>query len=42
MTWTMCGTRNMLLAVMGKVFFDGMIGRDFDKGLAKLKGVVEK
>ena len=40
-TWTMSGTRNMLLAVMGKLFFDAMIGRDFDKGLAKLKALVE-
>jgi hypothetical protein len=40
-TWTMSGTRNVLLAVMGKLFFDGMIGKDFDKGLAKLKVVAE-
>jgi hypothetical protein len=40
-TWTMSGVRNLLLAVMGKLFFDGMIGKDFDKGLAKLKSVAE-
>ena len=40
-TWTMSGTRNVLLAVMGKLFFDGMISKDFDKGLAKLKSVTE-
>ena len=40
-SWTMSGTRNVLLAVMGKLFFDGMIGKDFDKGLAKLKAVAE-
>jgi hypothetical protein len=40
-TWTMSGTRNVLLALMGKLFFDGMIGKDFDKGLAKLKAVAE-
>ena len=40
-SWTMSGTRNVLLAVMGKLFFDGMIGKDFDKGLAKLKVVAE-
>jgi hypothetical protein len=40
-TWSMSGTRNVLLAVMGKLFFDGMIGKDFDKGLAKLKSLAE-
>lgn len=40
-TWTMSGTRNLLLAVMGKLFFDGMLGKDFDKGLAKLKAAAE-
>jgi hypothetical protein len=40
-SWTMSGTRNMLLAIMGKLFFDAMIGKDFEKGLAKLKSVVE-
>jgi hypothetical protein len=40
-SWTMSGTRNVLLAVMGKLFFDGMIAKDFDKGLAKLKAVAE-
>jgi len=40
-TWTMSGKRNLLLAVMGTLFFDSMIGKDFDKGLAKLKSVAE-
>lgn len=40
-SWTMSGVRNLLLAVMGALFFDGMIGKDFDKGLAKLKVVAE-
>ena len=40
-TWTMSGVRNLLLALMGTLFFDGMIGKDFDKGLAKLKSVAE-
>ena len=40
-SWTMSGTRNVLLAVMGKLFFDAMIGKDFDKGLAKLKVAAE-
>lgn len=40
-TWTMSGTRNLAFAVMGKLFFDSTIGKDFDKGLAKLKAVAE-
>ena len=40
-TWTMAEKRNLLLAIMGKLFFDGMVLRDFEKGLAKLKGVAE-
>jgi hypothetical protein len=40
-TWTMSGVRNVLLVIMGKLFFDAMIGKDFDKGLAKLKALVE-
>jgi hypothetical protein len=37
----MSGTRNILLAVMGMLFFDAMIGKNFEKGLASLKAVVE-
>jgi len=42
-TWTMNGKNNF----MGKVFhmvmdIDKMVGKDFEKGLASLKGVVEK
>ena len=40
-TWTMSGNRGVLLAVLGKLFFDGMVGKDFEKGLAKLKRVAE-
>jgi hypothetical protein len=40
-TWTMSGARNVALALMGTLFFDGMIRKDFDKGLAKLKAVAE-
>jgi len=40
-TWTMSGTRNVLLAIMGTLFFDTLIKKDFDKGLAKLKAVAE-
>ena len=42
-TWTMSGKNNF----MGKLFhmimdIDKMVGKDFEKGLASLKGVVEK
>ena len=40
-TWTMSGNRNVALAILGKLFFDGMIGKDFEKGLAKLKSLAE-
>lgn len=40
-TWTMSGTRNWVFALLGKLFFDGAIGKDFDKGLAKLKALAE-
>ena len=40
-SWTMSGTRNVWMALMGRLFFDAMIGKDFEKGLAKLKGLVE-
>ena len=39
--WTMSGERNLLLALMGKLFFDKAIAKDFDRGLAKLKAVSE-
>jgi hypothetical protein len=40
-SWTMSGSRNVVLALMGKLFFDAMIGKDFDKGLSKLKALAE-
>ena len=40
--WTMTGERNLAFAVMGKLFFDKAIGKDFDKGLARLKAAAEK
>ena len=39
--WTMSGDRNLAFAVMGKLFFDKAIQKDFDKGLASLKAAVE-
>lgn len=39
--WTMRGERNAAFAVMGKLFFDKAIGKDFTKGLASLKAAAE-
>ena len=41
-TWTMIGTRGALMSLMGKLFFDKAIGRDFEKGLAALKQSAEQ
>ena len=41
-TWTMTGNHTWVTKIMGLfVSMDKMIGKDFDKGLAKLKAVVE-
>lgn len=37
--WTMTGDRNLLMTVMGKLYFDKAIAKDFDRGLAKLRAV---
>lgn len=42
LTWTMTGRRSAVMSVMGKIFFDKAIGKDFDKGLATLKREAEK
>lgn len=39
--WTMRGDRNAAFAVMGRLFFDKAIGKDFAKGLAALKAAAE-
>jgi carbon monoxide dehydrogenase subunit G len=39
--WTMTGTRGVVMGLMGKLFFDKAIGKDFDKGLAQLKAAAE-
>lgn len=39
--WTMTGRRGAVMSLMGKVFFDKAIGKDFDKGLARLKAAAE-
>ncbi len=40
-TWTMTGQRSMVMSLMGKLFFDKAIGKDFEKGLARLKATAE-
>lgn len=41
-TWTMTGSRNVIMSVMGKLFFDTSIGKDFERGLAALKRESER
>jgi hypothetical protein len=42
-TWTMTGERPFIGKVMDAVFnMDRMVGGQFEKGLAKLKAIVEK
>ncbi len=40
-TWTMTGRRGALMSLLGRLFFDKAIGKDFDKGLARLKSAAE-
>lgn len=40
--WSMSGDRNLLMTLMGKLYFDRAIGKDFDQGLAKLKALAER
>ncbi|MBA3782918.1 MAG: SRPBCC family protein [Nocardioides sp.] len=40
-TWTMTGQRSLLMSLMGRLFFDKAIGKDFEKGLARLKATAE-
>jgi hypothetical protein len=41
-TWVMSGERNAVMGLLGKLFFDKAIARDFDKGLAGLKAAAEQ
>ena len=42
-TWTMSGENSGLSAVFAKVVnMDKLLGKDFDKGLSRLKGVAEQ
>jgi hypothetical protein len=40
-TWTMTGRRGAVMSLMGRLFFDRAIAKDFDKGLARLKALAE-
>ena len=40
-TWTMTGQRGVLISLMGKLYFDKAIGKDFEKGLANMKAAAE-
>ena len=40
--WTMTGERGAVMSLMGKLYFDKAIGKDFEKGLAQLKAVAER
>lgn len=40
--WTMSGQRGAVMGLMGTLFFDKAIGKDFDKGLAQLKAAAER
>lgn len=43
LTWSMTGQNNLLFRLVGKVFsMDKVVGKDFEKGLAKLKVEAEK
>ena len=38
----MTGERSAVMGIMGKLYFDKTIGKDFDKGLAALKREAEQ
>lgn len=40
-TWTMSGDRNPVMHLLGKLYFDRAVGRDFEKGLARLRTAAE-
>ncbi len=41
-TWEMSGEQNLLMTLVGKVYsMDRMVGKDFEKGLARLKAAAE-
>lgn len=40
--WTMSGDRNLIFTVLGKLFFDRSIAKDFERGLDSLKACAEQ
>ncbi|QZY28230.1 SRPBCC family protein [Nocardioides coralli] len=40
-TWTLSGERNAVMQLMGKLYFDNAVGKDFEKGLSQLKAAAE-
>lgn len=40
-SWTMTGTQNRAMRLIGRVYFDKAIAKDFDRGLANLKHQAE-
>lgn len=42
LSWTMTGERNLLFTLLGKLFFDKEILKDFDNGLAAIKKLAEQ
>jgi hypothetical protein len=40
-TWHMTGNRGAVMGLMGRLYFDRAIGKDFERGLAQLKAVSE-
>ena len=40
--WTMTGTRSAIMGLLGALFFDKAIAKDFDRGLASLKREAEQ
>ena len=41
LSWTMSGDRNIVMTILGKLYFDKAILKDFDKGLASIKQLAE-
>lgn len=39
--WVMTGERGAVMGLMGKLYFDKAVGKDFDRGLAQLKAAAE-
>ncbi|QIK77053.1 SRPBCC family protein [Nocardioides piscis] len=40
-TWTMTGQRGVVMGLMGKLYFDRAIGKDFERGLGSLRSAAE-